>query len=161
MEYLLSRGVSPKEKKAGAGPAVSWDDFWEAFLMQKLVLDRQRTFQTAASRIGICARIIQPATVAEMADKRTLQRLQESLLRGDHGRYGKPRSRATVHSMMTDVLSCLSWAARNDYLDSRPEFKKLRPPTQTMKGRPLSSEEVEQLLAIVPRIVGDRAAPSW
>jgi integrase len=73
---------------------------------------------------------------------------------------------STIHSYLAQLRSALNWAHTQKLLQHVPEIPK--PPRrkkgsklQPMKGRPITQEEYERELAVVPRVVGVERAGQW
>jgi integrase len=65
--------------------------------------------------------------------------------------------------MLAHLRAALQWAVRMKLLAVMPALDK---PKRTkggkmMKGRPITGEEFDRMLAVVPKVVGESAAPSW
>jgi integrase len=141
-----------------------WDEFRQLNTDLRLTNQRDKSAASAESRLDIAARIINPKTLGDMANKDTLEELQRLLLAGAESRYGPPhpRSRHTVKYHMNAVKAALRWAARKGWLPGVPDIESVKTSKlKHAKGRPLCAEEFERMLAVVPKEVGVDAAPSW
>lgn len=71
----------------------------------------------------------------------------------------------TVASYLAHLKAALGWAVDQKLLPARPAFPKVhrakRLNGRPMKGRPITSEEFERMLAVVPEVVGDAAVGEW
>ena len=73
------------------------------------------------------------------------------------------RAESTIASHLAHMHAALTYAVEWGYLASMPKLPRqhrVRRAT-TMKGRPITTEEYERMLANVEAIVGPEAAPSW
>jgi len=78
------------------------------------------------------------------------------------------KSEATVKSYLAHLRSALQWAVNVGLLPTLPAFPKVhrakgggRKRGRKMKGRPITGEEFDRMIAAVPKVVGERAADSW
>jgi integrase len=166
LEAKLRLGIDAKPSATTQpGPKMSWESFRLEYTRLHLDALRDKTSIDAESRLDIAERIVKPTTLADMANREALSKLKESLLKGVESRYKppRPRSKHSVRSHMASVVAALNWAAEEKgWLDSVPkipaiETAKLR----HAKGRAISTEEFERMLAVTESIVGAAAAPSW
>ena len=74
-------------------------------------------------------------------------------------------SENTIKSMLAHIKAALSWAVEQKLLGRLPTFPKLqrvrKSSGQPMKGRPITEEEFERMLASVEGVVGPEASPYW
>lgn len=173
------------------GPAMSWQEFRELYRTTQLVTLRGRSADCAESRLDICERILKPRTLGDVASADALHRLQARLLAGDEGFVPKPkkpkkprrkkgqpapelvpvdeapatprpRSPHTVRSYMAVVCAALNWAALQEWLPAVPRIRKVKASKlRHMKGRPITGEEFDRMIAAVEKTVGSEVAPSW
>jgi integrase len=71
----------------------------------------------------------------------------------------------TIAAYLAHLKAALNWAVLQKLLFARPAFPKIKRQKKSngrpMKGRPITAEEFERMLAAVPAIVGEEAAPHW
>jgi integrase len=71
----------------------------------------------------------------------------------------------TIRSTLAHIKSALSWAVEQKMLSRVPTFPKLRRVKKAagtpMKGRPITTEEFERMLAVIPAVVGPDHATDW
>ncbi len=71
----------------------------------------------------------------------------------------------TIRSILAHIKSALSWAVEQKLLSRLPTSPKIRRVKKTtgapMKGRPITAEEFDRMLAAVPDVVGPDHAPDW
>ena len=71
----------------------------------------------------------------------------------------------TIRSILAHIKSALSWAVEQKLLSRLPAFPTIRRVKKTtgtpMKGRPITAEEFDRMLAAVPDVVGPDHAPDW
>jgi integrase len=97
--------------------------------------------------------------VREVLTLDMLEYLQDRLLAGDECRYDV-RSPNTVNSMMGAVMAFVRFCSKHDWIDKVPDVPKLEV-DDVMKGRPITTEEFERMLAVTPTVVGKSSAASW
>jgi len=78
----------------------------------------------------------------------------------------KKKAETTIQSYLAHLKAMLRWAVSQRLLPACPSFpkvqrKKKSKGTTPMKGRPITLEEFERMLAKVPEVVGPEAAPAW
>lgn len=163
-EATLVLGLPETDSGKLAGPGMSWDDFREEYTNSHVSKMRRRSAAHTESRLDLSERIVKPRSLQDMVDR--LDTLQNKLLAGAESRYDPPRARATatVRSHMRSVIAALNWAAMAPrcWVSSVPKIELVSiEEADDMKGRPIGGEEVDRLLAAVPKVVGDLAADSW
>lgn len=167
LEARLLLGLATSTPKAKLiGPEMPWNDFREEYRTLHLVTLGEKSAIDAESRLDIAERIIRPKRLGDLASTDTLHRLQARLLAGAGGGEGskevRPRSPFTVKTYMAAVLAALNWAHFQGWLETAPKIRRVKVAKfRSMKGRPLTKAEFDQLLGAVEAIVGAEAAPSW
>lgn len=160
-KLLLGLSVSNDRAKV-LGPEMEWSDFREQYRVLHLATVRDKTAAAAENRLDIAERILKPRTLGDMADPTALQQLQAKLLAGAKSQRGKPRSPHTVKGYMAHVLAALNWANLQNWLPNAPKVRKLKTSKQkSMKGRPITRDEFQQMLKAVVEVVGESASASW
>lgn len=160
-KLLLGLSVSGGRAKV-LGPEMEWSDFREQYRVLHLASVRDKTAAAAESRLDIAERILKPRTLGDIADPSALQQLQANLLAGVKSQRGKPRSPHTVKGYMAHVLAALNWANLQNWLPNAPKVRKLKTSKQkSMKGRPITRDEFQQMLKAVTEVVGESATASW
>ncbi len=73
------------------------------------------------------------------------------------------RSESTIASHLAHLRAALAWAVRAKLVPALPTIEKPRRAknSKLMKGRPVTLEEFERMLAVVPKVVGAEHAPAW
>ena len=97
--------------------------------------------------------------VSECMTLDMMEYLQDRLLAGDES-YLDQRSPNTVNSMVASVMAFVRFCKRHGWISEVPPLEKL-PVDDVMKGRPISGEEFERMLAATSAVVGNEAADSW
>jgi len=71
----------------------------------------------------------------------------------------------TIAGHLAHLKAALTWAVDQKMLPSRPRMPKIQRARKStgrpMKGRPITAEEFERMVAVVPAVVGDDQAPHW
>jgi integrase len=71
----------------------------------------------------------------------------------------------TIAGHLAHLKAALTWAVDQKMLPSRPRMPKIQRARKStgrpMKGRPITAEEFERMVAAVPAVVGDDQAPHW
>lgn len=147
----------------------TWDECYERYRQHRASRGRPTSLAHTLSRISMAERIFRKLLIAEGTDSVLyvrecftldhLEHLQERLLAGDEGRY-EQRSKTTVNSTMGAVMAFVTFCHRHEWIDRVPAVEDLDV-DEVMKGRPVTAEEFQQMLAAVPAIVGEAATESW
>jgi integrase len=120
--------------------------------------------------LDICERILKPKTLGDMAKAEALHDLQSRLLAGEQSTVGRarekrargPRSPVTARNYLITLLAALNWAGLIGWLPAVPKVRKLKiSKLRQMKGRPITGEEFDRMLAKVKGEVGADAEGSW
>ncbi len=71
----------------------------------------------------------------------------------------------TLAGYLAHLKAALGWAVRQKLLPARPAFPKIHRAKKyagrPMKGRPITLEEFERMVAAAPAVVGEKVAPEW
>lgn len=177
--YVASGGAITEEQEmaiphipvAGdsSGDLKTWDECLERYRHHRMTRVREKSLNHAMSRLSMVERIL----VAYREDRRLvgellvsecmtldmLEYLQDRLLAGDVGRYDT-RSPNTVNSTMGAVMAFVRFCVKHGWVDRVPPVEKLDV-EDVMKARPITGEEFERMLEVVPRVVGAESAESW
>lgn len=161
LEAKLLLGIDARPKRRAGGPSMSWEDFRQRYSELHLSGLRVKSAVDAESRLNIAERILKPRTLADVANSEALHDLQQRLLAGDESDRGA-RSRVTARNYIVTVLAALNWAKSMEWLAAVPKVRKLKiAKLRQMKGRPITGEEFDRMLAKVKEKVGDEAEASW
>ncbi|MCY2994788.1 MAG: tyrosine-type recombinase/integrase [Planctomycetota bacterium] len=180
-EYARSGGVITKaEEEQFQAPAAlrtqllnnderTWDQAFEQYRDHGKKRRRDKSSQDSDSRIEIAGRIFEArraasdsppgVTLRECTTLDALEYLQDQLLDGAESRYDS-RSPNTVNSMLGATLAFVRYCYRHEWIDRVPPLEKISV-DDVMRGRPITGEEFDRMLAVVPKIVGDGPAASW
>ena len=180
-EYVKSGGAITKaDEKAMVGSiylreregdldAITWDQACEEYRRFKESRVRKRSFDKLSADLVLAEKIFESrraadgsvsgATLTECTSRASLEFLQNQLLCGVEGRYGY-RQATTVNSIMGEVMAFVRYCYEHEWISKVPILKDLGE-KEVMKGRAITGEEFDRMIACVPRVVGQSAAPSW
>lgn len=147
----------------------TWDECFERYRQHRSSRVRERSLVDLVSRLQLTEKILQGyfedqqgesvLYIRECCTLALLEYLQERFLAGDECRYDR-RSAHTVNSMLGAVMAFVRYCHAHDWIDKVPRLPKLEADDK-MKGRPITTEEFQQLLAAAPAVVGEGVADSW
>lgn len=134
---------------------IRWDEFREVFETERIPSYRPSTAVLYDVTFNHVERLINPRFLSELTTAR-ISRFQSLLS-------NTGVSQETVGKNLRQLKAALNWACKMGYLRQAPLFimPKRESVSGGVKGRPLTDEEFETLLAAVPRVVGEAAAESW
>ena len=134
---------------------VTWEDFREKYETEVLTGLAENTDRKVGSVFNLVEKILSPQRLRDLTADR-ISYLQSELRKGG-------RSEDTIKGYMAHLKAALSSAVDWGMLLSVPKISmpKRAKGVSRAKGRPITTEEFERLLAKVPEVVGPRAAPSW
>ncbi len=180
-EYVASGGAITRAKEDASPLAVAslvnvtsetemtWDDAAGKYRNRQTRRRRRKSSQDSDSRIDIAGRIFEAGRanlglppgvpLAQCTTLDAMEYLQDQLLDGAEGRYDF-RSPNTVNSMMAAILAFIRYCHDHGWIDQVPRIQKIEV-DDVMRGRPITGEEFERMLAATPKIVGDGPAESW
>jgi integrase len=159
--------------------SMPWDAAFEQYLDSYRLRYRDSAYKAVVSRLNSAKRILEQRrkesgwdgelTVAECVTVEAVEYLENRLLEGAEGRkikdakgqlMPKPRSPHTVNSMVGTILPFYEYCRDRKWCGElhRPEDL---PADDPMKGRPITGEEFERMLAATPLVVGKGSAESW
>jgi integrase len=183
-EYERSNGAITAADESRTAPAptpegMTWPTALKAYLQEHRQEFRPKSHRDAVSRLGIAERIFAARhkqqgkrgdlLLADCVTIEALTFLRSELLAGAEPRKRKaatdetltPRSPNTVNSMMATVMPFIEFCgAQVGWIPEVKRIKKLKV-DDPMKGRPITGEEFDRLVAATPLIVGKGSAESW
>lgn len=180
-EYVASDGAIAEQRIAApprkqivativeSDRGITWDEAYDRFRQHRSSRLRAASLTHVVSRLQLVERIFlayfqeqggsDGLYLRECCSLEMLEYLQERLLAGDECRYDH-RSPNTVNSMLGAVMAFVRYCHAHDWIDRVPKLQKLGV-DDVMKGRPITAEEFERLLAATPQVVGQESAESW
>jgi integrase len=146
-------GALEKEISAGtyATRKLSWDQFRERLRIEMLIGKSNNTVTQYEGVLDRVEQVLKLSTPRDLTPERIAH--YAAKLRADKLR------EATVGKHLRHLRSVLRWAEEVGIIDRAPKSRIKA--TTTAKGRPLTTEEVERALLVVPKVVGDTLAGSW
>ena len=175
-KYLDSHGAITELSAQAARPHVpapvatpterTWEEAADAYRSKHKRRVRRRSSKNSASQLNIARRIFEArrarqerppgVTLRECLTLDALEYLEDQLLDGAEGKYER-RSPNSVNSMLGAVMAFARYCYDHQWIERVPPLRKLDV-DEVMRGRPITVEEFDQMLATVPKIVGDGPA---
>jgi integrase len=148
-EAVKVAGKWEKELQEGTyhrASRMTWAEFRVRYELEKLALQSPRTLESWTSAANHLERILDPAFIAKI-DAAALSRLQAGLLR-------EQMRATTLASHLRTLNAAFSWAVNSGILRTAPRAAMPTTPKRdrTMRGRPITLEEFERMLAKVPYV---------
>lgn len=147
---------------------MAWLDFRDQFEDATAPRQRASTRRGYSETLNAFENCCNPKTVGDLTTIRVnafIAHLREPKER--HNRKGEvvgvfTRSEATIARHLRHLKATARWANRMGLLPRLPVFDMpTRSKSAKMKGRPITTEEFERMLAATEKVVGDDAAESW
>ncbi len=137
-------------------PKMPWQDFAVRYTESELPGKSVNTRQQVETVFNHLERICSPRRLGDVNESALLTWQQTLRAEG--------KREATLASYRSHLRAILAWAVRQKYLPRLPEFPdkpKVTKGESPAKGRAISKEEAERILAKTARVVGKPAARSW
>ena len=154
-EALKRAGEWQSELQSGkvTGKAANWAAFRDAYEDHAAVTVRKSTGGKISSTFNVVEQVMHPDSLKRVST-RWLTELQRRLLDSD-------RSPATVESHFRHRKAALNWAADQGMITQVPKFPKLKRArhAKLMKGRAVTGEEFERMLAVLSAVFPDMKNP--
>jgi len=134
---------------------IGWDDFRERYEQEVLPSLAAGTELKVKGVFNKVEEILQPMKLRDLTAER-LSYYQSALRR-------QGRAEDTIAGHLAHLRSALQWAVRIGMLSQLPAITKPRRAkgASAMKGRPITTEEFERMLAETEDVVGVSATESW
>ena len=118
-----------------------WSEFRELYEVEALTALAETTDVKVCGVLNMLERFLSPRRLCDVTAD-ALSRYQQYLR--DNG-----RTESTIKSHLAHIRAALSWAVQQDLLPSLPKFPKVQRAkrSKVMKGRPITTEEFERMLA--------------
>jgi integrase len=141
------------------GSRISWESFRERYENEVLKSLAPKTFIKVTVLFDAIEKHLNPERLSMLTEQR-LSAFQTIL------REERKLAESTISGMLAHLRAALAWAVDQKYLGAVPKMKKPQRAkggkrTKQMKGRPVSGEEFDRMLAVVPKVVGDVRTESW
>lgn len=136
---------------------ITWGEFRQRYEDESLSAMADSTFRKVGNILDLMERTL------GLCDDTKLQRVTAAELSRFQAQLRKTRAEATVASYMGHVSAALGWAVEVGFIREAPTIArpKRKKGVKVMKGRPITAEELDRMLAKVVDVVGEPAAPSW
>lgn len=142
--HNLAQGILPIREQDG--PAISWPDFRRRYQTEHLVSLSEGSRAAWTSAANHFERLIAPKKLSDVT-KATLSKYRGALL--EEGK--SPNSAATY---LRTIRASLGWAYDVDLITNVPKVKARKgiKKSNSMRSRPITGEEFERILAVVPEV---------
>jgi integrase len=152
LQAELESGLLPN------GGKITWEAFRERYEEEHVPSLSAESAAKIQVVLGIVARIINPARLRDINERRLSHLAAE--LRSEQ------KSDSTIHSYLATLKAMLNWAKSQRMINECPVFPRIQRRKNAggyslMKGRAITEEELERMIAAVPHVVGPEAAPLW
>lgn len=144
-----------REGRYHAPSRITWEAFRERYEAEVLPGLAKTTDEKVSTVFNSIEKHISPYLLRDMTAERIS--VYQAKLREDG------RSETTIKGHTAHLMAALKWAVRIGFLPHAPkvDIPKRAKASKLMKGRPITAEEFDRLLAKVPAVVGDDVAESW
>lgn len=141
-----------REGRYQRGSRMRWDEFRDLHYEQHLCDLAPRSVDAYVTALNALERVCRPERISDVTTARV------SHFKTELRRAGRKPS--TVATYLRHLSAACRWAHKQGLLPVVPDCK---PPKGSgaatgMKGRPITGEEFDRMLAAVPKVVGDDAA---
>jgi integrase len=143
------------EGKYSTASKISWQDFTWRYSDEVLPGLAKKTRDQLGTIFNTVERLCNPAKLADVTAAR-LSGLAAKLR-------AEGKAEITIRNYLAHLRASFRWAADLGILRLMPKFPKLQRAkgSKVMKGRPISGEELERMLAVVPKVLaGQDKQPS-
>lgn len=152
LEQLLRRGI------AAIPSELSWESFRERYETEHAAGLAKETLAKIGTVCNLVEEHLAPRRLHDVTDER-ISRLV-AILRE------KKKSESTIKSYLGQLKAMLRWGVSQKLLPACPTIPTIRRAKKSgggtpMKGRPITGEEFERMLATVPLVVGEENTPEW
>ncbi len=133
---------------------MTWVDFRRHYEDHAQADQRARTVEAYSATLNAFERHCRPQRVADLTTARVTAFASALRKAG--------LAEASVAKHLRHLKAVARWGAKQKLLAAAPEFDMpKRGLSAKMKGRPITGEEFDRMLAAVPSVVGEQAADSW
>lgn len=134
---------------------ITWEAFRERYEAEVLPSLAKTTDEKVSTVFNMVERLISPYALRDLTAERI------SVYQAKLRELG--RSETTIKGHTAHLMAALKWAVKIGFLPVAPrvELPKRAKSSRMMKGRPITAEEFDRMLAKVPSVVGEHATPSW
>lgn len=142
-------------EKGEDGPATetTWKEFRDIYEREAFPGRAKKTQNKLRDTLRLIEKLINPARLSAIREKQ-VQQIASHL-------WSLGRSGYTVRSHLEIIRRILRWAVKRRLLASVPEIQLPPEPADPMKGRAITGEEFDRMLAAVVSVVGEDREPAW
>ena len=154
--------VELENKASTNSTKISWEAFRMRYEEEHVPGLATRTAEKISSVLDRFEKEISPNLLSRI-DERMLSQYVKCLRSGKHS---KRLEESTIRSHLTHLKALLTWAKDQRMINELVVFPKIKRSRNSrgqkvMRGRPITLEEFERLLEVVPEIVGKENAKQW
>jgi integrase len=134
-----------KEGRYKAITKLTWEEFTQKYREEKLAALAEKTEEAAITSFNHVERTIKPQRLSEMTTN-GVAKFQSQLRR-------EGMKETSIATHLRQLRAALNWAVRRGFLQSIPQFEmpqRAKGITQAMRGRPITGEELDRMIAKVP-----------
>lgn len=134
---------------------MSWEQFLDYYRRHFLPSVAKRSAGTYESTLNVFTERCNPQKLSDVTTTRVTGFVTELRKLG--------RTEATVARHLRHLKAMCRWANREGLLPILPKFNMLKriKGSKAMRGRPITGEEFDRMLKVVPKVVENAAAASW
>lgn len=130
---------------------ISWKEFRERYELEKLASLAKATADSASTAMNHLERLISPRNLTVLTST-VLSKFQAKMRQ-------EGMRETTIATHLRHLRAAISWAVSMELLPKVPDFHmpKLARGRTLMRGRPITTEEFERMLGVVPKVRPDDA----
>ena len=128
---------------------ITWKEFTERYEQEHLAGLSPSYADRTASAFSHVERIINPDRLSKLTTA-TMSRFQGELRKGDGTAEHPPVRQSTLDSVLRHIKAALRWAERVGLMNEAPRITAKA--TAKSKGRPITAEEFDRLIAAAPKV---------
>jgi len=159
LQLQLERGAASLPSR------LTWEEFRRRYEVEVVPGLAVRTGEKIRGVFNRLEREIGPRRLLDLDEKR-LSAFASRLRAGDEAEDIRGLAESTIAGHLGHLKAALGWARSQKLIPAVPMFPKTRRAkvsrgAKVMRGRPITTEEFERMLAEVPHEVGQANAPAW
>lgn len=131
---------------------VTWQAVTDRYEREVLASRAQSTLRKFQAAKNAFRKLVDPHH-ASVITSSLLSQFQDKLRQ-------KKKAEATIKSTLSALRSCFNWAKRMNLMETVP-YLEMPKRTAKMKGRPVTGEEFDRMLAAIPHCHLGNFAPTW
>lgn len=152
-----AKAAGKLQEELRAGSYVSGNISWEAFRERYESEVAKRLATTTALKVASVFQLVENCLHPAKLSQLTAERISyfQSTLRAAH------RSEASIKSTLAHLKAALRWAEKMRMIPKAPAIEMPGKAADKMRGRPITGEEYDRILAAVPKVVEAADVPEW